>query len=104
MQLEHNAARVEATKAPTCELMRGPMLSSKAVAPLLLLHFYEGREHTPGYRSHMCVQLSKGAFFFPGTRSLQARIQWTPCTRTHPHKGAQQSEVWGGPGESGGVR
>lgn len=40
MEVEHNAVCVEATKAPTCELMRGPMLLSKAPASLPLLHFY----------------------------------------------------------------
>lgn len=66
MEVEHNAAYVEATKAPTCELMRGPMLLSKAPASPPLLHFYQGREHTPGYCSHMsraCVRtFSKGGF------------------------------------------
>ena len=40
MEEEHNAVRVEAAKAPTCELMRGPMLLSKAQASLPPLHFY----------------------------------------------------------------
>lgn len=40
MEVEHNVVRAEATKAPTCELMRGPMLLSKASASLPLLYFY----------------------------------------------------------------
>lgn len=53
---KRNTLGVEATKAPTCELMRGPMLSSEApastAAAALLLG--ERTEHTPGCRSRTC--------------------------------------------------
>lgn len=49
MEVKHNAVCTEATRAPTCELMRGPMLLSEAQASLQLLPFLLGeRTHMRG--------------------------------------------------------
>lgn len=90
MEVEHNAVRVEATKAPTCELMRGPMLLSKAPASLPLLHFYQGREHTLGYRSHMLHAYVP--WDAKAHRSLHLKYS-SPHVSFCTHTSAQQTEV-----------
>lgn len=96
MDVEHNAVRIGATKAPTCELMRGPMLLSKALR--LLYHCCTSirGENTHRATVHICCSrtFSKGGF--PGMqRLIEASVVHT-VTLVHVYalKQTHTSQKW----------